>query len=366
MTDPTNPTLPRQTSVAQIENQLREVWRELGEQHTNDGHAVTRVCTLTLVSYGGTSEHAKRIRSAVPSIFEQHPARAITIEADGAADELSAWVSAVCLPSTSDKEQMCCEQITLNVGEHMRQRLPSLVFPFVVSDLPMFVWYPGPLNLESNVHNQLFAHSDRWIVDSNDFADPLGDLAKLNGLIKSDPSVAVSDMTWVRLTTWRTTFAQIFDAQDMQTTLDTIDSVTIATGSHPAAELLSLGWLASRLNWQLSAAHFDEANTLRCTFQRNGQPIQVAISDTHPEIPASSMMVKSQIANTTITIERNRQKRALTAKIDFGTHQRAKTSEYTVLTDGDILNTELAMFAHDRVYEQALAVVADIKNRSKK
>src|SRR6476620_6700235 len=105
------------TSVAGIEDELRRQWREIAEQHADRDHVVTRVCTLTLIAYGANPELVKRVRKAAPAIYARHPSRAILIEADGQPDELSAWVTTVCQMPSGQEQQVCCEQITITVGE---------------------------------------------------------------------------------------------------------------------------------------------------------------------------------------------------------------------------------------------------------
>ncbi|WP_110514990.1 glucose-6-phosphate dehydrogenase assembly protein OpcA [Herpetosiphon llansteffanensis] len=351
---------PRPANVAEIEDQLRDLWRDLGDQHRDANHVMTRVCTMTVIGYGANQELAKRIRTALPQVFGVHPCRAILIETANEPEELSAWVSTVCQPSSEEHEQVCCEQITFAVGEQMRRRLPGTVLPLVVSDLPLFVWWPGPLHPASNVRTQLFAHADRWIMDSADFLDPLPDLARLNTMMTSDQTDAVSDLTWARLTPWRTAFAQIFDAMAMRPVLEHISSIKVTTGRHQAAGLLSIGWIATCLDWQLVSAS-GNSETLLCNFKhRNGTvTISMQTSDrTGEEVPFIELQAAKHKA--TITVGRSSNKQALLANLLLDTETRCQMSELPNPSDSLLLLNELNMYSHDRVYERALAIVAAI------
>ncbi len=351
----------RPINVAAIEDQIRALWQEIGEQHADSGHVVTRVCTLTLISYGANAELSRRVRSAVPAVFGAHPCRALLIEAGGGESELSAWVTTVCQRPVDDGEQVCCEQITLTVGETMRRRLPGTVLPLVVSDLPLFVWWPGPLHAVSNVRTQLFAHADRWLVDSADFLDPLHDLARLYEMLRVDETVAVSDLTWARLTPWRTMVAQIFDHPTVRPALDHIGTLTITMGRHQAAALLGVGWVASCLGWQIATVKQTAAG-LHCTFSSPSNPVTVTLQAEGAEdegVPTIALTCADQ-PDLKISIGRGTHHQAVASVVQIGAEVRTQVGELRVFNDGVLLTEELNVYSHDRMYEAALAVVATI------
>jgi glucose-6-phosphate dehydrogenase assembly protein OpcA len=354
----------RPANVSEIEAQIRALWQDLGEQHADSAHVVTRVCTLTLISYGANAELAKRVRAAVPAVFGTHPCRALLIEADGAADELSAWVTTVCQRPVDEGEQVCCEQITLTVGENMRRRLPGTVLPLVVSELPLFVWWPGPLHPASNVRTQLFAHADRWIVDSADFAEPLPDLARLHELVRSDETIAVSDLTWARLTPWRTMVAQIFDHPTVRPALDQISALTVTMGRHEAAALLGVGWVASCLGWQATAVE-KTADGLQCTFSSANTPVTVTLQTAGAEdegVPTIALTCAT-LPHLKISLGRGTHHQAVASVVQIGDEIRTQVGELRVFNDGTLLTEELNVYSHDRMYEAALAVVATIRQQ---
>ncbi len=354
----------RPANVSEIEAQIRALWQEIGEQHADSAHVVTRVCTLTLISYGANAELSRRVRAAVPAVFGAHPCRALLIEADGAENELSAWVTTVCQRPVDEGEQVCCEQITLTVGESMRRRLPGTVLPLVVSELPLFVWWPGPLHPASNVRTQLFAHADRWIVDSADFAEPLADMARLQEMVRVDETIAVSDLTWARLTPWRTMFAQIFDHPTVRPALDQLSALTITMGRHQAAALLGVGWVASCLGWQIAAVAPTAAGLL-CTFSGPSNPVTVTLQAVGPEdegVPTIALTCAAQ-PQLKISLGRGTHHQAVASVVQIGDEIRTQVGELRVFNDGLLLTEELNVYSHDRMYEAALAVVAAISQQ---
>jgi glucose-6-phosphate dehydrogenase assembly protein OpcA len=77
-------------------------------------------------------------------------------------------------------------------------------------------------------------------------------------LLDDENDPRLGDFTWIRLEPWRQLIAQFFDPSEVQPCLDHISQINIAyaerrqeSGSGFAAALLIVGWLASRLGWQV-------------------------------------------------------------------------------------------------------------------
>src|SRR3989442_542739 len=65
-------------------------------------------------------------------------------------------------------------------------------------------------------------------------------------------SVYVVDLAWLRSTPWRERVAATFDPPALRPELRTISAVTVRHNpDSTAAALLLIGWLASRLSWDV-------------------------------------------------------------------------------------------------------------------
>ncbi len=350
-------------SVSSIEDELHALWRDVAKDHADAGHVVIRIRTLTLIAYGANAALAKRVRSAVPATFGTHPSRAVIIDASGADDQLSAWVSTVCQRPSNAGEQVCSEQITITVGEHMRRRLTGVVLPLVVSDLPLFVWWPGPWRAASTVRSQLFAQANRWIIDSSSFEQPISDLATINMLCEEQRNTAVSDLAWARLTLWRWMIAQVFDQITFHPLLDHMTDITLLDEAHDSCAILGLAWFASCLKWQVQrctqadgALQLEftapQGHTVRAEIKQSAQ----AESGDMPSISISS----SQLEHVRVTVEHSVPSNTLTISTYHGEDERVNVTELPASDDGTLLNEELNVHGHDRAYEAALQVIAQI------
>jgi glucose-6-phosphate dehydrogenase assembly protein OpcA len=139
------------------------------------------------------------------------------------------------------------ESVVVDVGHQHLRHLDTVVDPLVVTDLPTMLWAPhGHLD---GIWS-LLGLAQIVLLDSVDEPDPA---EALQHACELTSDVYVVDLAWLRSTPWRERLAATFDPAHLRPELQTISSVCVR--HHPAsgaAALLLLGWLASRLGWQLS------------------------------------------------------------------------------------------------------------------
>ncbi len=122
--------------------------------------------------------------------------------------------------------------------------------------------------------------TDRLIIDSADFADPVSELVEMNNLYAENEfdHVGISDLNWARLTFWRGLLADFYDVPAYQPLLDRIDQVRIDyVGPERAPDMLApqvlliAGWLGSRLGWKLSEEQQVDENDQTTSFSFNSK-----------------------------------------------------------------------------------------------
>jgi hypothetical protein len=121
------------------------------------------------------------------------------------------------------------------------------VDPLVVPDLLTVVWAPHG---HREAVDSLLHLAQVVLRDSDDDPDARDSLSRSAELLKN---AYVVDLAWLRSTPWRERVAATFDPAKLRPDLRTISAVTIR--HHPdssTSALLLIGWLASRLDWQVS------------------------------------------------------------------------------------------------------------------
>lgn len=279
------PDAPRRVDVRAIESEVQRLWKAASQQPEVAGRAdgpatLTRVCMLTLVVVAADAVAIRRASTVLDRLIARYPCRAITVRLRATEqDALDAWVSMRCDGTDPARPRVCCEQIVLEACGQALPRVPGIVLPLLVPDLPVYLWWHGDVPAEGDpaagVARHLAEGADCLIVDSQTAAKPLETLAEASALA-APLDGGLRDLTWGRLSEWRDTIARIFDPPAMAGVLDRVERAAIVSedpgaGGVPIAALLLAGWLASRLGWEVVGACTDpDTRVVRARFRQTG------------------------------------------------------------------------------------------------
>jgi glucose-6-phosphate dehydrogenase assembly protein OpcA len=239
-----SPGLP--VGVGEIERQLGRLWEQ------SDAGKV-RASLVNLVIYSEAPDAIEANTPLLSEIAADHAFRALLVQADPRSSKsaVSAWITAHCHLREAGKKEICSEQITFRLDGAAAARLPSIVFSHLDSDLPLYLWWQGELHPDPEP--QLWRWVDRLIVDSADWSRPATQFLILREIATlGHRRSGACDLNWTRLFHLRYAVAQVFDLPAARDRLSRIENVVI---SHARGRRLTalelLGWIASRLRWQL-------------------------------------------------------------------------------------------------------------------
>jgi glucose-6-phosphate dehydrogenase assembly protein OpcA len=214
-----------QTSdLAAVESMLRAA-------RGGDRTGSVRAITLNLVVHAPDADRVDAAIEALEHVGPSHPLRAIV--ATPAEGELRASVASSCWVGASDR-QVCSERVLV---EAKAKALPSAVTALLVPDLPVFLWWQGPM--DGGLVGELAGLASRVIVDSGECG--LDGVAAARVLAQS-----VADLAWAGLMPWRDAVAGLFDGPSEVKALDRIGAVDVR-GPENEARLMA-GWLRSALD----------------------------------------------------------------------------------------------------------------------
>jgi hypothetical protein len=274
-------------SVAAIERELARL------RGTSDQGPRLRTSVMTHLAWLPV-EWVGAARATLAGLAERHPSRTILLEPepDAGSDGIDTRLSLESFPLDNVARHVCSEVIELRLRGRRCQAPASVVTPLLIPDLPVFLRWRGRPPFAAGELEQLVEVADRLIVDSEEWPDVEDGFRSLAGYVDR---VAVSDIAWGRLLSWRQTLAGLWPEIASVRRLD-------VAGPEPEALLLA-GWLRSRLGVEVE-------------LRREPAPAvtQVALDGRPVEAPAEEE-----------------------------------------LTASDLLSAELERFDRDRVYEQALA-----------
>jgi glucose-6-phosphate dehydrogenase assembly protein OpcA len=262
---PGTPTLrweARATSVAEIERELSRIWSSTAGMAARadgaEGRLAARTSVLNLVVVASSREVGERSAATLAMSTGRHPSRTLVLvsgDPDGPS-WLSAEIRAYCMVPRSDAPETCAEQVYITLGGEAGRRLPAIVAPLLVHDLPVTVWWPGNPPLASPVARSLIALADRLVVDGSRWGgDGLARLVAFSAL--AGPGLALSDFAFMRQARWREALASTFDRPGLLPYLRSVRQVSVTYSTRGGAEaeattnlvkpIYQVAWLASRL-----------------------------------------------------------------------------------------------------------------------
>jgi glucose-6-phosphate dehydrogenase assembly protein OpcA len=214
----------------------------------------TRTSVMTLVVVSTTDDDAYRSQQAMRALGGHHPARLVVLrpEPDGRPPGIDA--DATLFTGESTEHVFVFDEVGLVVRGEAALHLDSIIEPFTLSDLPVVVWYPGPLPARED---PLLAVADTVLVDSKE----AGDTSVFAALAELAPGRAFVDLSWERLRPWRELLAGLFDGAAYRPFVTGI--ATVEVDGKPGPRHLLGGWLASRLGITRSQVHLTDARHVR-------------------------------------------------------------------------------------------------------
>jgi glucose-6-phosphate dehydrogenase assembly protein OpcA len=221
-----------------------------------------RACLFTLIIWAGDRE--PYFREVADHLLEIFPCRLMFLSQDKEnPDGLSVSVEAAVSGQGDDAK--FCDRIHVKVGDRARERVPSLLLPHLVPDLPVYlVWGEDP-SLKSAFFEALRPWAQKLIFDS-EITTGLQRFAQKLIALRAMSGQDIADLNWVRTAPWRNLLGRTFqDPASLQSLLvaSTIrilyNACTGVFCRFTTAQAIYLqAWLASELRWSSGAYNLIE------------------------------------------------------------------------------------------------------------
>ena len=390
--------------VGIVERQLAELWNQTSDSVVmTDDFAVMRARVANLIAYIPKRSSLAEVKKIVAELTAIHPSRVLLLvgENETADRDIEMSVETFCqTDKQTGAKRLCCEEITLQASGSFVGELPSAALPLAVPDLTTFLWWRDALVADNarpdKSFDALLRACDRLILDSADFGKPNADLLAVSKLFdkKDYAHVGISDLNWARLTSWRALLAGFFDVPAYQRQLDSVDTVRVtyiapdafleggqdarAPGAAAIAPqaLLIAGWLASRLDWKLTADQAPGENNaalvLNFSGKSRGSSPTVREGSGDREIkhefnrvehaqgkPGRLVQVELQSESASFEVSRSADNSHLAteARMDDDVH-RGRVIPVRNRSAAQLLGREMEILCNDQIYQEAVAMVA--------
>jgi len=369
---------PIAVDFAVIERELAALWKEAG--HVAPGETlppVMHACLLNMMVCCPEPAWAGRVSKTIAEVTRVHPARVLMAIVDprAAGDSLHASITAHCAlaPSAGRGRQVCCEEISILASLAALPRVPGVLLPLLLPDLPVVLWWPDEPHLEWPVARGLTGAADLIVVDSRRFGDPAAQYRRLTALARP-----IADLSWQRLRGWRELAAGMFDGQAFEEYPARIERVTVESSGGPApapgdrtfsAEGMLLGaWAASRLKWHpaplLSAsgtAGGDASATFLLARADGGQAEMILQQVASDDRPGRITALRLEAADASFELRRAWVADCVTASVTMpGTCPVPRTARVVERDEATLICRSLQSVGRDVIYDDALHLAARV------
>ncbi|MCE5316860.1 MAG: glucose-6-phosphate dehydrogenase assembly protein OpcA [Parachlamydia sp.] len=244
--------MPEEIRIADI---AKELERQCEQQQANNQ---MRASLFNLILYSHEKRRAAYLQDFVGSIVEKFPCRIIFIQGDRDPDQNYLRVSVSSIVTTKGEMSIACDQIQIEVSASQMARVPFIILPHLISDLPVYLLWGQDPTRETELLPHLKPYAERLIFDSESMEDlPYFSKAILD--MMGDWNMEISDLNWIVISSWRDAIARIFDSEEKVRLLQQAKNIRIVYNgaktewiTHPALQAVYLqAWLAAQMGWKL-------------------------------------------------------------------------------------------------------------------
>lgn len=254
-------------SVTDIEKELTNLRRN--SQKPEKGAAL-----FNLLIYTEETRRTQYCSELVARVTDKFPCRIFFIQKEkGQTDSFDCAVS---LSKADGPDAITCDRITLRVSGKGIEKVPFVIVPHLIPDLPTFLlWGEDPCH-ENELLTTLGKISTSMIFDS-ECADSLPQFCRTMLQYLKRKSELV-DLNWARLGGWREIIAKTFDSKEKIDSLASTKLIQISYAVsptnglvlHPESQAIYMqAWIASTLGWKFTSFEKNGLNSSRLYYQNN-------------------------------------------------------------------------------------------------
>jgi glucose-6-phosphate dehydrogenase assembly protein OpcA len=242
------------------------------------GNKSVRASLFTLLLYVKEGERADHFNSLLEKVIAKFPCRVILMKAC-TQPCLDVNVSTTSIGSGN----IYCETIFLNFSKEFAERIPFLVIPHLLADLPVYLLWTEDPQKENALFHDLSKWATRILFDAKCTEDLTGFSCSILKLFQE--GCDVRDLGWSLLSSWRHILAQTFHDENALISLKTATEIKITAHENSVEGLYLYTWLSALFDWkQIDKTHYQtEKGELKITIASSVKPgiQEIEISNTH-------------------------------------------------------------------------------------
>lgn len=285
-------TQQEEIQIVDIEAELTRLWES---RHEKDH---IKACLCTLVVYSDSQTHMASLQKIVHSFIEKFPCRIIYIQANKSAQENYLHVSVSNAITGKGNVSIACDQISIDASMNYMQRVPFIVLPHLVPDLPIYLLWGVDPTIENDILPQLKKFATRLVFDSSCIDDVHAFSQRMLKLIESQQKLDFMDINWARLYGWRQALSQVFDTPEKSEQLRRSKEIEIRYNDkkddcvlHNEIQAIYFqGWIAAQMQWKFISQKKENGVSILNYFNGAENFTIKLIPQMNPDLPTGTLM----------------------------------------------------------------------------
>lgn len=280
------------------------ITKELNRLHQDQAEKKEmRASLFTLIIYVHEEQRSHYLQDIVQNVIEKYPCRIIFIHADRDPSSTHLRVRVSSAQNNKGGVLILCDQISIEVGSQNVHRVPFLVLPHLLTDLPVYLLWGQDPTVDNEILPTLEKLATRLIFDA-ECAKSLKQFSQVILQKKKTLPIELLDLNWALGSGWRDVLFQSFYQPEHLQQLIKSSQISILYNNRqsdwihqPEMQAIYLqAWIASRLGWQFKSMYGSETERLFTYLTSNGavhlklQPCEI------PSLPAGEIIRFEQIS----------------------------------------------------------------------
>ncbi|MFN3244259.1 MAG: glucose-6-phosphate dehydrogenase assembly protein OpcA [Planctomycetota bacterium] len=227
-------------SWTELPDALSKLWDACMQDQK--GSDVARALTANFVGIA-RAPHASCLIDATEQLQRRSPCRAFLLVIDEDSPSEIAELTAT-TRKHGPLRDIVLEQIVLRLHSADLHRMPGLLRPLILDDLPSHLLWALPWPTDGANFETLAEMCQHAIVDSRSFGDPERELQLLRQ--RRERGEQISDLSWLRVQPWRRALAEAFERFEWRPGTEVRGTIRHGREARTTAMLLR-DWLHQRL-----------------------------------------------------------------------------------------------------------------------
>lgn len=259
-------------------NQFENIQKELDKLQQTSSLSKMLPFFFNLILYVKKSQHSLYQDKIISPLTNKFPSRIIFIIEDD--DENSAQKNYLDIKVQPMSTSNQCEIIFINVSGIYRERIPFLIYPNLISDLPIYLLWTLPIIPNISILKSISKLVSRIIFDASTTPNLHEFFSSIFSCYKNSNS-CIADISWTAISSWRKLISNFFDCPETLQGLSSAEKIIITYVSDDKQEnknefnpnkiqaLYLQSWLVTSLNWQLE--NLQVKNTFKISYINNNK-----------------------------------------------------------------------------------------------